>query len=55
MTFLASGHSIGRHGGGTHQWDVLDEDVQYGWRVHLLGYATFKVPISRTADKYLVP
>ncbi len=33
MTYLGIQTSIGRHGGGTHQWNLLYKDVQYGWRV----------------------
>lgn len=33
MTFLGIEFAIGRHGGGTHQWNVPYQDVQYNQRV----------------------
>lgn len=33
MVYLGIQFSIGKHGGGTHQWNVPYEDVQYNWRV----------------------
>ena len=29
MAFIGIEYSIGTHGGGTHQWNLLDQDVQY--------------------------
>ena len=33
MVFLGIEFTIGRHSGGTHQWNVVYRDVQYNWRV----------------------
>lgn len=49
MTYLGINSSIGKHGGGTHQWNVYYEEVQYGWRV---SHATTEAECS--TDAWLV-
>ena len=33
MVYLSIEYSVGKHGGGTHQWNLLYKDVQYNRQV----------------------
>ena len=35
MVYLSIEYSLGKHGGGTHQWNILYKDVQYNRQVSL--------------------
>lgn len=43
MVFLSIQYTLGKHGGGVHQWNTAYEDVQYNHQVSM-----------RTADGYAV-
>lgn len=36
IVLLAINDTLGRHGGGTHQWNLHYQDVQFFWRVCLV-------------------
>lgn len=56
MVYLGIEFSIGRHGGGTHQWNVPYQDVQYGWQVSQThSYPRTIVQEKPQSDNHLCP
>ena len=53
MAFLAIELSIGRHGGGTNQWNVPYKDVQYNWRVCFFVFSSSLHPEQSLNDDFL--
>ncbi|KAF6239014.1 hypothetical protein HO173_002886 [Letharia columbiana] len=48
MVFLSIEFSIGRHGGGTHQWDLSYKDVQYNRRYSNYGDIIYSLALFFT-------
>ena len=48
MAFIGIEYSIGTHGGGTHQWNVLYREVQYNWRYSNYGDIVYSLALLFT-------
>ena len=38
MAFLGISFTLGKHGGGVHQWNTTSSDVQYNYQVGLVDH-----------------